>query len=125
MVSHKQRFVHQFALLSCGVLTFNILKKKGNYFGAILYFILLYVSSQFSEFPFFFHVGNCLSYLVSALKYWEKVYLMSYGENCMNGFILLIYLGLYISRQVEAFMNDFIQLKPQSNVYEAETMVEC
>ena len=43
----------------------------------------------------------------------------------MNGFILLIYLGLYISRQVEAFMNDFIQLKPQSNVYEAETMVEC
>ena len=26
--------------------------------------------------------------------------------------------------QIEAIMNDFIQLKPQSNVYEAETMVE-
>lgn len=29
-----------------------------------------------------------------------------------------------LSDQVEAIMNDFIQLKPQSNVYEAETMVE-
>ena len=35
----------------------------------------------------------------------------------MNGFILFID-GLYISRQVEAVMNDFIQLKPQSDVYE-------
>ncbi|XP_042519591.1 DNA-binding protein BIN4-like [Macadamia integrifolia] len=26
--------------------------------------------------------------------------------------------------QIEAVMNDFIQLKPQSNVYEAETMIE-
>lgn len=26
--------------------------------------------------------------------------------------------------QIEAIMNDFIQLKPLSNVYEAETMVE-
>jgi len=26
--------------------------------------------------------------------------------------------------QIEAIMNDFIQLTPQSNVYEAETMVE-
>lgn len=26
--------------------------------------------------------------------------------------------------QIEAIMNDFIQLKPQSNVFEAETMVE-
>lgn len=26
--------------------------------------------------------------------------------------------------QIEAIMNDFIQLKPESNVYEAETMVE-
>ena len=26
--------------------------------------------------------------------------------------------------QIEAIMNDFIQLNPQSNVYEAETMVE-
>lgn len=26
--------------------------------------------------------------------------------------------------QIEAIMNDFIQLKPQSNVYEAETMIE-
>jgi|APAra0007618328_1042625.scaffolds.fasta_scaffold08342_5 hypothetical protein len=26
--------------------------------------------------------------------------------------------------QIEAIMNDFIQLIPQSNVYEAETMVE-
>ena len=49
---------------------------------------------------------------------------MSFGENGMNGFILFIDLGLYISCQVEAVMNDFIQLKPQSSVYEAETMVE-
>lgn len=49
---------------------------------------------------------------------------MSCGENGMNDFILFIDLGLYISPQVEAVMNDFIQLKPQSNVYEAETMVE-
>ena len=26
--------------------------------------------------------------------------------------------------QIETIMNDFIQLKPQSNVFEAETMVE-
>ena len=49
---------------------------------------------------------------------------MSSGENGMNGFILFIDLGLFISRQVQAVMNYFIQLKPQSNVYEAETMVE-
>ena len=36
----------------------------------------------------------------------------------------MVLLGLYISRQVEAVMNDFIQLKPQSDVYEVETMVE-
>lgn len=29
-----------------------------------------------------------------------------------------------LSDQVEAVMNDFIQLKPQSNVFDAETMVE-
>lgn len=42
----------------------------------------------------------------------------------MDCFILFIDLSLYILKQVEAVMNDFIQLKPQSNVYEAETMVE-
>ena len=42
----------------------------------------------------------------------------------MNGFILFIDLGLYISHQVKAVMNDFIQLKPQSDVYEVEIMVE-
>lgn len=26
--------------------------------------------------------------------------------------------------QIEAIMNDFIQLKPHSNVYESETMIE-
>lgn len=32
--------------------------------------------------------------------------------------------NLLFSYQIEAIMNDFIQLKPQSNVYDAETMIE-
>lgn len=31
---------------------------------------------------------------------------------------------LHLYSQIEAIMNDFIQLKPESNVYEAETMIE-
>lgn len=29
-----------------------------------------------------------------------------------------------VTVQIEAIMNDFIQLEPQSNVFEAETMIE-
>lgn len=36
---------------------------------------------------------------------------------------LLAQLCIFVD-QIEAIMNDFIQLNPQSNVYEAETMVE-
>ena len=42
----------------------------------------------------------------------------------MNGFILLLTWDCIFLHQVEAIMNDFLQLKPQSNVYKAETMVE-
>lgn len=38
-----------------------------------------------------------------------------------NGNIIVIFI---IFAQIEAIMNDYIQLKPQSNIYEAETMVE-
>lgn len=37
---------------------------------------------------------------------------------------ILLTLNYIFHDQIEAIMNDFIQLKPQSNVYEAETMVE-
>ena len=36
----------------------------------------------------------------------------------------LVVFNLSISVQIEAIMNDFIQLEPQSNLFEAETMME-
>ncbi|KAE8663289.1 DNA-binding protein BIN4 [Hibiscus syriacus] len=57
----------------------------------------------------------------------HEVFLDLKGMCCLTA--LLRFFGLQVSfgqteAKIEAIMNDFIQLKPQSNVYEAETMVE-
>lgn len=44
-------------------------------------------------------------------------------KNVVDWFFSFYAINIFLC-QIEAIMNDFIQLKPQSNVYEAETMVE-
>ncbi|PPD93156.1 hypothetical protein GOBAR_DD09912 [Gossypium barbadense] len=60
----------------------------------------------------------------------HEMFLDLKGMCCLNAFdrLALVRLRLRfvpeLKTLIEAIMNDFIQLKPQSNVYEAETMVE-
>ncbi|KAE8721663.1 Detected protein of confused Function [Hibiscus syriacus] len=57
----------------------------------------------------------------------HEVFLDLKGMSCLTAllrfFVLQVSFG-QTEAKIEAIMNDFIQLKPQSNVYEAETMVE-
>jgi len=46
------------------------------------------------------------------------------SNNVNSRMVLNSSLDLVSLEQIEAIMNDFIQLAPQSNVYDAETMVE-
>jgi len=52
-----------------------------------------------------------------------SIYMRHNFEHLVCHFCLLIWL-CSISVQIEAIMNDFIQLEPQSNLFEAETMME-
>lgn len=68
-----------------------------------------------SRFLFYFLFVLFIS--ISPDKDYDK-YLLSL---CLTDILMLFLIFLH---QIEAIMNDFIQLEPQSNVYEAETMVE-
>ena len=62
--------------------------------------------------------------MFKTVSYWENVHLMSSEKKAWIVLFCLLTWKSKFLYQVEAVMNDFIQLKPQSNVYEAETMVE-
>ncbi|KAG2240235.1 hypothetical protein Bca52824_090996 [Brassica carinata] len=58
----------------------------------------------------------------------EDVYLDLKGMSPQSFFTLRLMFNnssfFFLAKHIEAIMNDFIQLTPQSNVYEAETMME-